>query len=227
LAAAGTDDAEADALLRRANAIDPSRRDTYVELARLYLRQGRGDDSLAVYQRLLERDPRHLAALHGVATHHARRGDLAAAIPLWERAAAIAPDDADVQQSLGIALIQSDRVAEGVKHLRAAVAADANRVEACSWLAWVLATAPTATTSDANDALDLGRRAVERSGGGSLRALDALGAAQARAGRFDDALRTVQRAMDIASARGESDVVRQLSERKTLYESRKPYVRSP
>jgi hypothetical protein len=73
--------------------------------------------------------------------------------------------------------------------------------------------------------MELAGRAVQRSAGGSLRALDALGAAQARAGRFEDAIRTVQRAIDVASSRGDLDVARQLTERKSLYQSRQAYIR--
>jgi hypothetical protein len=58
-----------------------------------------------------------------------------------------------------------------------------------------------------------------------VRALDALAAAQARAGHFDQAVRTVQSAIDAAASRGEHEVVRALAERKALYESSQPYVR--
>ena len=225
LAASGDRDHEAETLLRRASAIDSGRSDTYVELARLYERQGRADNAVAVYQQLLERDPRNVAALHGVATHHAQRGDFAGAIPLWRSADEIAPNDADVQQGLGVALVVSGRADDAVEHLRRAVEADPNRAQAMTFLAWVLATSPGASDADVRDALDFARRAVESSRDGSPRPLDALAAAQARSGRFEDAVRTVQSAIDVASARGEHEVVLTLNGRKALYESGRPYVR--
>jgi len=54
-------------------------------------------------------------------------------------------------------------------------------------------------------------------------ALDALAAAYAAAGRFDEAIATAQAALDSAAASGLGDVAAQLRERLAVYQKRESY----
>jgi len=54
-------------------------------------------------------------------------------------------------------------------------------------------------------------------------ALDVLAAAYAEAGRFSEAIRIAQRAVELAGAAGRQELARQLQERLTLYQAGRPF----
>ena len=71
--------------------------------------------------------------------------------------------------------------------------------------------------------MQLAERAAALTGRRDLAALDALAAAYAAAGRFDEAVATAQAAVDSAAAAGQGDVAAQLRERLALYQKREAY----
>jgi hypothetical protein len=53
--------------------------------------------------------------------------------------------------------------------------------------------------------------------------MDTLAAAYASAGRFDDAMKTARRALDIAKARNQTDLVSDIQNHAELYKAGQPY----
>ena len=80
-------------------------------------------------------------------------------------------------------------------------------------LAWMLATAPDPDLRNGAEAVEFAARAVELTGGDSCNELDTLAAAYAEAGRFDEAIATAERALEIARRTGNGDLVTQLTDR--------------
>ena len=88
--------------------------------------------------------------------------------------------------------------------------------------AWLRATAPRPGYQDAAKAERLAQKGIEL-GGETPRGLDVYAAALARGGRFEDATRTQQRAIELRRARPEKDLERYRF-RLSLTSSKKAYV---
>src|SRR5208282_3782613 len=99
--------------------------------------------------------------------------------------------------------------------------------EAQNNLAWVLAILPPADGGDAVRAVALAQRVCERSGNRAPGYLDTLAAAYAAAGRFDEAIATAQKAIDLARSAGQTELVKEIDSRLELYHNGRAYRPSP
>lgn len=84
-------------------------------LGEVYNRQGYGGDAIASFKKALELDPFQISALQYLANYHLDNRNFADAVPLLERATGIAPQDAGIKISLGIAYRGEGRL-EDAKH---------------------------------------------------------------------------------------------------------------
>jgi cytochrome c-type biogenesis protein CcmH/NrfG len=89
-------------------------------------------------------------------------------------------------------------------------------------LAWILATHPDVEVRDEELAVDLAERAQALTGGGEVRVLDALAAAYASAGRFDEAVEVATAMIDLLQANGRR-VPPEIRGRLESYQRESPY----
>ncbi|MCP4249057.1 MAG: hypothetical protein GY778_18590 [bacterium] len=118
---------------------------------------------------------------------------------------------------LGSALVQRDRFEQAVAVLRPALQHGPRHLELHNNLAWLLATCSVDEVRDGAEALALASTANEISGGRDPMILDTLAAAHAESGRFEDAVRIIEDAIQAARQRGEHEWVRQLVGRRDTY----------
>jgi len=97
--------------------------------------------------------------------------------------------------------------------------------QALAGLAWILATAADSSLRNPDKAIELAERAAS-AGPSNLSALDALAAAYAAAGRYDEAVRTVQLGIKLATDSHLEAAAAQLRQRLELYSRRQPYRQS-
>jgi tetratricopeptide (TPR) repeat protein len=93
------------------------------------------------------------------------------------------------------------------------------------WRAWLLATSPVDEVRDGGRAIELATTACELTHWRGARELEALAAAYAEAGRFDEAERYQRKALENPAIKG--PVRDHFCHRLKLYEQRKPYRASP
>ncbi|MEK6643307.1 MAG: tetratricopeptide repeat protein [Planctomycetota bacterium] len=87
-------------------------------------------------------------------------------------------------------------------------------------LAWILSTSPDSALRDGATAVRLAESVCRSAAGETRESLDALAAAYAEVGRFDDAVKTAQKAVELA---GIGPGAEPIKSRLSLYESKKPY----
>jgi hypothetical protein len=93
-------------------------------------------------------------------------------------------------------------------------------------LAWVLATAPQASLRNGNHAIGLAQQANQLAGGQNPAYLRTLAAAFAETGRFADARENAQKAIDLARAAGQTNLVEQITAELKLYTAGLPFHES-
>ena len=116
------------------------------------------------------------------------------------------------------------RVDLAVEHYEAALHLWPDDSQAANNLAWVLATTPETHLRDPAGAIAAGENAARLTEHTDPAVLDTLAAAYASAGRFADATRTLEHAIEISREREDEASVREFVGRLALYRSRRAYV---
>jgi spermidine synthase len=91
--------------------------------------------------------------------------------------------------------------------------------ESLNGIAQVLVIHPDEKVRDANKAVGFAERAAELTGHQDASVLDTLAAAYAAAGRFDRAVTTTLKAIELASASGSAELAEYLREQLEIYQN--------
>jgi Flp pilus assembly protein TadD len=215
---------QAEALFMRSIAQHPENTEAHYNLAKLRSRQNRHDEAFAILEHAATLPVGSADVLVDLAIHDGRRGRFAEAEVNLRAALARKADHALGNHFLGKALIAQGREAEALRAFEAAAAADASYVAPRVELAWYLATGPDSIVDGpravrwAEDALQLSQRRTPR-------VIDALGAAYAAAGRFDDAQAAARRAERLARRAGRPAEAEAIAQRRAGYAKGERYRR--
>ena len=151
------------------------------------------------------------------------QGRYDAAVLQFRKALRFDPDHVVSRINLGQALVSLGQVNEGIDHLRKVIRDKPNSHVALNGLAWILATNAREDVRAPVEAVDLAERAFEVAEDEKAAILDTLATAYAAAGRFEEAVVTEQKAIDLARGIYPDAVMRELAERLDLYRKGIPY----
>jgi len=146
-----------------------------------------------------------------------------AAAEQYKQAIREKPDDAKLRYLYAVTLGSLGDIRQAVDQYRQALGLQPDMVEALNNLAWILASSPADDIRDGKEAVRLAERACDLSGQREPMLLGTLAAAYAEAGRFDDAIKTAQKARDLATAAGLKHVAEKNSQLLELYRVGRPY----
>jgi tetratricopeptide (TPR) repeat protein len=133
------------------------------------------------------------------------------------------PNNLPAELTLGQTLSQMGRTVEAVFHFETALRIDPDSAEALNNLAWTLATCPDSNIRNGARAVQLAGRACELTDYKKTMMVGTLAAAQAEAGRFDDAMAVAQKAVALAQKNGEPDLLQKNQALLELYRQHKAY----
>ena len=125
---------------------------------------------------------------------------------------------------LGASLLEQGRTADAIREFEIALQLRPDLLTVSNNLAWVLATTPETHLRDPAGAIAAGENAARLTEHTDPAVLDTLAAAYASAGRFADATRTLEHAIEISREREDEASVREFVGRLALYRSRRAYV---
>lgn len=130
---------------------------------------------------------------------------------------------ASVPAKLAAILTTEGNLADAINLYRKALGIMPNAPDVLNNLAWLLATAPEDEFRDGQKAVQLAQKACELTAYKEALFVGTLAAAYAEAGRFDDAIRTAEKARALAEANGQTNLVSRNEELLQLYLTGKPY----
>jgi Flp pilus assembly protein TadD len=133
------------------------------------------------------------------------------------------PNDVGAHEDLGSALSHLRRYAEARQHWETALRFAPDDPRVLNNLAWLLATCPEARVRDGREAVALAEHACTLTQFKTTRFMGTLAAAQAEAGRFDDAIATARKACDLAAAHGETELFQRNQALLALYKKHQPW----
>jgi len=219
--------AEAVAECQAALRIKPDFAEAHYNLGNVLASQGSVAEATAEYQAALRIKPDFAEAHNNLANTLIRQGRLAEAVAECQAALRIKPDDVEAHYNMGNALASQGRIAEATTEYRETLRLRPDWPPALGGLAWILATSSNESVRNGGEAVQLAERLCAVSGCQEADGLDVLAAAYAEAGRFDDAVRVAQRAVEAATAAGPGDLAGQIQERLKLYRASRPYRAGP
>jgi tetratricopeptide (TPR) repeat protein len=184
---------------------------------------GREGEAAEQYTTALRLDPSYALAHNATANLHYRAGRIDDAIGEYRSAIAADPAFAIAHCSLARALTQTGRPGEATREYQAALAAEPDSAPCLINFAWLLAAHQDAAIRRPLEAIALAERAVVLTDRQNADALDALGAAYASAGRFDEAVSAGTEAVHVLEVSGQSAAADEVRARVDLYRRGVPF----
>jgi tetratricopeptide (TPR) repeat protein len=203
--------------------LNPGLSVAYRNRAELLASVGRVGEAVRDYSRAMEGlpDDPQLYQARGAAWQ--RLGDFAKAIADVNRAIELAPQNSDAYTQRGNLSAEQGNFDQALADHHQALTIDALATEAYRSLAWLRATCPDERYRDSEQAIAAAEQAVKLAGPADCFVLDALAAAHASAGQFENAVRIQEQA--IAAAPPDYSVP--LRERLNLYQQGQSYLAAP
>ncbi|MGZ5001572.1 MAG: tetratricopeptide repeat protein [Chthoniobacterales bacterium] len=220
---------EALAEYERALEINPRLASARSNLGVTLLQLGRREESLSHLQKALESNP-NVPDFHsnlGLAlldTSHVNE-----ALAEFQKALQLNPDLAGAHYNLGNILVELGRAPEALPHYQRVLELDPNDFAALNNLAWLLATSPQAEIRDGKRALELAERADVLTDRRSPIVAATLAAAYAESGRFAEAVKSAERALNLAMAEGNAARAESIRQQLEQYRAGSPFrdLRNP
>lgn len=208
---------------RRSLALNPDSASTHFNLGFALSVRSRRDEAMAQFRDAIRLDPDYAQTHNNLGALLRLAGQLDEARDHFERAIALRPDNLDAAVNLAQMLSAQGDAAAAAARFRAILAAHPDDPRALSGLAWIRATASNAADRDADQAVQLSDRAATITRHQDVSVLDALAAAYASAGRFDEAIAAARAGIALATTSGQQEVAAQFRQRLELYQKGQPY----
>ncbi|HUJ11316.1 MAG TPA: tetratricopeptide repeat protein [Verrucomicrobiae bacterium] len=214
---------EALAQFEQAVRLKPNYTEAHEDLGVALIHLGRVPEAMAQWEQALRLKPDFAEAHYNLGNAFAQTGKIEEAITHYEQALRLKPDYAEADCGLGNALAQTGRLQEAMGHWEQALRDKPDYPEAQNNLAWLMATHPPAEGGDPVRAVTLAERACELTNNRVAAYLDTLGVAYAATGRFSEAIASAQKAIGLAKADGQSQLVENIERHLELYRTGRAY----
>jgi tetratricopeptide (TPR) repeat protein len=175
------------------------------------------------YKHAIELDPNLAVAHRGCGRVCQLQGHLDDAVLHYDAAVQLAPNDAYAAACRADLLTDVGRYSDALAEYNRALQLDPKSSQANCGSAWLLSTCPDSALRNPQLAVERANQAIELSGQNDAVSFDSLAAALACSGDFDGALKSINKAIELAPA-DERDAYK---ERLVVYQQAKPYRIAP
>ncbi len=181
--------------------------------------QGQFDDAVKHLAKAIKLDPMYPDAQNRIGAILTVTGKSEEAIGYLKEAVRINPDEMEAYANLGMAYEQLGQYENAIKNWTKALELSPNSIEILNNLAWILATADVPSVRDAQKAIGYAKRACELTADKDAECLDALASGFAAAGKFDEAVRIAEKALNAARISGQENLFVEIHKRMELYQA--------
>jgi tetratricopeptide (TPR) repeat protein len=207
--------------------INPELAQAHSSLGLALADQGRVAEAFEQFEQALRIKPDSAETHDNFGIALARQGRMPEAIEQFEQVLRIKPDSAPTHHNLANALLLQGKVSEAIVQYREALRLRPDLSPALYKLAWILATDGNANVRNGAEAVTLAERLCAITGSQDAEDLGVLAAAYAEAGRFSDATKVAQKAVELASGAGQQELAQQIQEQWKLYQAGRPFHKEP
>jgi len=175
-------------------------------LGRALLVSGQLPESIEQLKQAVSLAPDFVEAQYQLGNALMINGQAELAIDSYRHAIALNPDHPQMRYNLGVALVGQGAAREACREFREAIRIDPSYIAASNGLARSLATLPDPSAEEANEALAVAKEAAESSDNKNVAILDTLAAAFAAVDDFQQAIVTVESAIQLAEGADEKTI---------------------
>ncbi len=187
------------------------------------LQKGKVDEAISHFEQALQSEPGYVNSRVNLGVALLQKGKVDEAIVHFQKALELDAKLPEAHYGLGNAFSQQGRMVEAINHFQNALQLKPAYPEALNNLAWLFAMCPDTSLRNGKKAVELAQQANDLTGGTNPIVLQTLAVAFAEAGRFDDAVQCVQKAIEVAPAAGRQDLVGQLNSALKRFQAGLPY----
>ncbi|MDZ4773532.1 MAG: tetratricopeptide repeat protein [Planctomycetota bacterium] len=206
--------------------LDPNAPEAWANLGALHGRLGQMDRTIECFENALKLRPDDPRFHMSLGTAYYMNRDATRAVAELARSIELYPQDPEAWNNLRYIFVAAKEWARAVDIARGGAAANPEDVGLGISLAWLLAVVPDEKVAAPLEALAIAQRWAKRTAGTNSAVIDALAAALARTGRYDEARVEALEALAIAERSGQRDSVAGIRARIELYTQKKPYIES-
>ena len=206
---------------KQALEVKPDYANAHHSLGLLMAETGKYDEAVEHFKAVLSSRPDWPEAHYNLASVYYRQGKPELCVEECARALRIKPDYLIARTTMAYTLAETGQVARAIEQYYAALEFEPNHLFTLRNLAWILATTDDANFRNPEAAVELAQKACEITGYSSVKELDILATAYAWAGKFDQAVKTSQKALDIALSEQNNDLAMQIQQKLQLYKAGK------
>jgi protein O-mannosyl-transferase len=210
---------------KQAAQLNPYDVDAQFELGNALMALGNVQEAIKRWEKVVRLKPDHVEARNNLGAVLAQTGKFPEAAEEFNQVLRITPDDVEVRCNLGNVLLASGKLREAINQYDQVLRVNPDNPAALNSLARLLATMPAIDGGDPVRAVGLAERACQLTGYRVAPYLDTLAAAYAAAGRFNDAVATAQKAVELGRAAGQSELAAEIERRLKLYREGYSYRR--
>ena len=220
--------------------INPNYCNAQVELGGILFKLKRYSEAAGHLEKAIELDPQNGWAYQDVGVTLLEIGRASDSVPYFFKAVEFDPANANPKNALYVVLFSNGLKAEIISNFLATARSDAaglglfgdafqfdtNHVTLINNLAWCFATNPDSNLRNAKYAIRLATRACEMTGYKTYNFVETLAVAYANDSRFDEAISSAQLACSLASATGQSELLKIYQTFLELFRSHHAYYQS-
>jgi len=212
--------------MREALQMAPADASSHDTLANLFADSGQTNAALTEFREAVRLDPRNAALQDNLGAMLVELGRFDEAMEHYAAAARANPADWRALYLSGKALLKQGHDREAIPCFQQALQIDPSNLHVLIYLAQVLASDENPEVRDGKAALTLASRANDLTSGTQPAMLDALGMACAELGRFEDAQKAAQEALNLTQAGGLTNDAAEVQQRLHLYQGHQPFRQS-
>lgn len=195
----------------------------YVYLCIGHAEKGDLDRAISDCSKAIELDPEYVFPYVTRGVMRNEKGNWDGAIADFSKATELDPAFESLYFNLGHTHYKKGDLDKAIANYNKAIELNPTDSAAYNGLAWILATSPDEKRHDGKRAVELAEKGMELEANACN--LDTLAAAYARAGRFQDAVETEQRAIEKRKEeKADQSIIDEYQSRLYLYKQDKPYV---
>jgi tetratricopeptide (TPR) repeat protein len=202
--------------------IHPEDADAHTGLGAALLQKGQLEDAIAHYEKAVELRPDYANGHYNLADALLQQRKIEAAIREYAKVISIQPKNADAHTSLANTLVRKGELREAIDHYETSLQIAPGSDTTLNNLAWLLSTCPEASLRNGARAIELAEKADQLSGRKNPTVIRTVAAAYAETGRFNDAIETAERALQLAVAQGDPALAGKLQMEIDLYRTGLP-----
>jgi Tfp pilus assembly protein PilF len=207
---------------RQALRLKPNYLEAHNNLGNALQSLGRLDEAIKHFRQSLQIKPDSAEVHYNLGLALKSQGKLDDAIKHLRRALQVNPDLAEAHNNLALVLTMTGQLDKALEHFREAVRLKPDYLEPLNRMARILAMHPEPKLRDPNQAIEIAKRAAELTGHKDATILETLAAAYAAAGQFDQAVKTAEVALSLATAAQADELANHIRKQIQLYRQAKP-----